>query len=154
MSGLRMRGVMPPLHNVLIAWCLVKHRDNFTFILSHMLYWGAGIAQRYSAWIRAGWSRVRVPVGARNFSPYHRVQTGSGATQPTIQWAPGFPFLGVKRREADQTPSSTEVNNAWNYTSTPPIRLHDVLSYEKAQGQLYHMHYCHRCEIECDYFRA
>jgi len=28
--------------------------------------------------------------------------------------------------------------NAWNYTSTPPIRLHGVvLSYKKAQGQLY-----------------
>jgi hypothetical protein len=28
--------------------------------------------------------------------------------------------------------------NAWNYTSTPPVRLHGVmLSYKKAQGQLY-----------------
>jgi hypothetical protein len=39
----------------------------------------AGIAQWYSAGIRAGWSGVRVPLGARNFSPHHRVQTGSGA---------------------------------------------------------------------------
>jgi hypothetical protein len=29
-----MRGVMPPVpHFVFMAWCLVKHRDNFTFTL-------------------------------------------------------------------------------------------------------------------------
>jgi hypothetical protein len=42
----------------------------------------------------------------------------------------GTLFLGVKRpgREADYSPpSSTEVNNACNYTSTPPIRLHGVV---------------------------
>jgi hypothetical protein len=28
----RMRGAIPPLpHYVFVAWCLVKHRDNFTF---------------------------------------------------------------------------------------------------------------------------
>jgi hypothetical protein len=41
--------------------------------------------------------------------------------------------LGVKRpgHEADHSPpSSAEVKNAWNYTSTAPVRLHDVvLSY-------------------------
>jgi hypothetical protein len=37
------------------------------------------IAQRYSAGLQAGWSGVRVPVVAGNFSLYHRVQTGSGA---------------------------------------------------------------------------
>jgi hypothetical protein len=30
-----------------------------------------------------GWSGVRVPVEAGNFSPHHRVQTGSGAHNPT-----------------------------------------------------------------------
>jgi hypothetical protein len=38
--------------------------------------------------------------------------------------------LGLKRpgREADHSsPSSAEVKNAWNYTSTPLIRLHDVV---------------------------
>jgi hypothetical protein len=30
--------------------------------------------------------------------------------------------------EADHSPpSSDEVKNAWNYTSTPPIRLHGVV---------------------------
>jgi hypothetical protein len=26
-----MRGAIPPFSNVFMAWCLVKHRDNFTF---------------------------------------------------------------------------------------------------------------------------
>jgi len=39
-------------------------------------------------------------------------------------------FRRVKRLESDadpSPPSSAEVNNAWNYTSTLPIRLHDVV---------------------------
>jgi hypothetical protein len=40
---------------------------------------GAGIDQWYSAGLQAEWPRVRVPVGAGNFSLHHRVQTGSGA---------------------------------------------------------------------------
>jgi hypothetical protein len=39
---------------------------------------GAGIAQRYTTGLRAGWPGVRVPAGAGNFSLHHRVQTGSG----------------------------------------------------------------------------
>jgi len=47
-----------------------------------------------------------------------------------IQWVPGALCLGVKRsgREAGHSPlSSAEVENAWKYTSTPPIRLHCVV---------------------------
>jgi hypothetical protein len=34
MPRLRMRGAIPPFPQyVFIAWCLVKHRDNFTFTL-------------------------------------------------------------------------------------------------------------------------
>jgi hypothetical protein len=57
-------------------------------------------------------------------------RTALGPTQPRIQWVPGALSLGVKRpgREADHSPpSSAEVKNAWNYTSTPPVRLHDVV---------------------------
>jgi len=46
----------------------------------------------------------------------HRI-TVDGPTQPLILWV-----LGVKQTgcEADHSPpSSTEVKNAWNYTSTP-----------------------------------
>jgi hypothetical protein len=39
----------------------------------------AGIAQWYSTGLWAGWSEVWALVGARNFSPHHRIQTGSGA---------------------------------------------------------------------------
>jgi hypothetical protein len=53
-----------------------------------------------------------------------------GPTQHPIQWVPGALSLGAKQpgREADHSPpSSAEVNNAWNYTSTPPVRLHGVV---------------------------
>jgi hypothetical protein len=53
-----------------------------------------------------------------------------GLNQPLIQWVPGALSLGVKRqgREADHLlPSSAENKNAWNYTYTPPARLHGVL---------------------------
>jgi hypothetical protein len=52
------------------------------------------------------------------------------SSQPPIQWIPGTLSTGVKRpgHEAAQSPaSSVEVKNAWNYTSTPPIRLHGVV---------------------------
>jgi hypothetical protein len=52
-----------------------------------------------------------------------------GPTQPPIQCVPGALSLGVERpvREADHSPpSSAQVKNAWNYTSTHPIRLHGV----------------------------
>jgi hypothetical protein len=57
-------------------------------------------------------------------------RTALGPTQPLIQWVQGAISLGVKRpgREADHSLRySAEVKNAWSYTSTPPIRLHDVV---------------------------
>jgi hypothetical protein len=53
-----------------------------------------------------------------------------GPTQPPTQWVPAALYLGVKRlgRESNHShPSSTEVKNAWSYTSISPIRLHDVV---------------------------
>jgi len=37
--------------------------------------------------------------------------------------------MGVKRggREADHSPPSSAMKNAWNYTSTPLIRLHGMV---------------------------
>jgi hypothetical protein len=50
-------------------------------------------------------------------------RTALEPTQPPVQWVPWEALsLGVKRlgREADHSPPSTaEVKNAWNYTSTP-----------------------------------
>jgi hypothetical protein len=43
------------------------------------LKYSAGIAQRYSAGLLAGWSGVRVLTAAGNFSLHRSVQTGSGA---------------------------------------------------------------------------
>jgi len=39
------------------------------------------------------------------------------------------PSLGLKRpwREADNSPSSAEIKNAWSYTSIPILRLHGVV---------------------------
>jgi hypothetical protein len=57
-------------------------------------------------------------------------RTALGPIQSPIQWVPGALYLGVKRpgREADHPPlSSAEVMNAWRYTSTPPIRIHDAV---------------------------
>jgi hypothetical protein len=57
-------------------------------------------------------SRVRFPAGAENSSLHHRVQNGSGPTQPPIQWTPQALSLGVSRSgcEADHSlPSSADV---------------------------------------------
>jgi len=49
---------------------------------------------------------VRVPIGAENFSPHHRVQNGSGAHRPSYPIGTRGSFSGVKRprREADHSP--------------------------------------------------
>jgi hypothetical protein len=52
------------------------------------------ITQSYGLYDRG--SGVRFPAGVRNFSLHHRVQNGSGPTQPPIQWVPGFLFPGGK----------------------------------------------------------
>jgi len=44
--------------------------------------------------------------------------------------SPGVPSVGVilLGHEADHSPpSSAEIKNVWNYTSTPPICLHDMV---------------------------
>jgi hypothetical protein len=49
---------------------------------------------------------------------------------PPVQWVQAARAPGVKRpgRESNCSPrSSVEVKNAWNYTSTHTIRLHDVV---------------------------
>jgi hypothetical protein len=85
---------------------------------------------RYSAGLRAGWSGVRVPVGAWICSHHYRVQIGSGAHPASYPMGTRGSFPGVKRpgREADHSPpSSAEAKNAWSYTSTTPICLHGVV---------------------------
>jgi hypothetical protein len=57
---------------------------------------GAGIAQSYSAGLRAGRSGVRVPAGAGNVSLHHRVQNGSGAQPASYPVSTRVFFLGSK----------------------------------------------------------
>jgi hypothetical protein len=99
-------------------------------ILSTLFSERAVIAQWYSSGLRAGWSEVRVPAVAGNFSLHHRVQNGSEALPSSYPMGTGALSLGVKRpgREANHSPpSSAEVKNAWSCTSTPPICLHGVV---------------------------
>jgi hypothetical protein len=97
------------------------------------------IAQWYSARLRAGWSGVRFPGGAGNFSLHHRVQTGSGAHPASYPVDCRGSFPGVKRpeREANSPPSSAEVKEwvelYFHYPSTPSWRRARL----KAQGRLY-----------------
>jgi hypothetical protein len=75
-------------------------------------------------------SRVRFPAGVVNFSLHHRVQNGSGAHPASYPVGTRGSLPGVKRpgREADHSsPSSAEVKECVEYTSTPPIRLHGVV---------------------------
>jgi hypothetical protein len=54
----------------------------FNIILPSTSWSRAGVVQWYSAGLGDGWPDdrgVRVPVGVGNFSPHHRIQTGSGA---------------------------------------------------------------------------
>jgi hypothetical protein len=54
------------------------------------------IAQWYSVGLLVGWSGVRVPVGAGNFSIHHRVQTGSGAYPASYLTGTRGSFPGCK----------------------------------------------------------
>jgi hypothetical protein len=46
-------------------------------------------------------------------------------TRPAIQQVPGEKWLGC---EVDHSPpSNSNIKNAWNYTSTPPICLHGMV---------------------------
>jgi hypothetical protein len=61
-----MSGIIYPLPQcAFMAWCLVKHRDNFMF-LENSRYSPVGIATGYVLEDRV--IRVRFPAGAGNFS--------------------------------------------------------------------------------------
>jgi hypothetical protein len=64
-----MRGAIPPHHQyVFMAWCLVKHRDNFTFL------------------------PFTLSSATGNSSLSHRVQTGSGTHPASYKMGPGGSF--------------------------------------------------------------
>jgi hypothetical protein len=65
---------------------------------------GAWIAQRYSARLRARWSRFRIPAGTGNISPHHRVQNGSGAHLASYSMGTSGSFPGGKTAGACNWP--------------------------------------------------
>jgi hypothetical protein len=67
---------------------------------------------------------VRIPAGAGNFSPRHRVQVGSGAHPASYIMGTGSSFLGDKAagREIDHSlPSSAEVKECMELYLHSPI---------------------------------
>jgi len=82
---------------------------------------GAGIAQWYSARLRAG-----------NFSLHHRVQTGSGAHPASYRMSIRSSFTGGEKRpgrEADHShPTNAEVKECLELYLHFQIRLHGVVS--------------------------
>jgi hypothetical protein len=80
----------------------------------------AGIASRYSDWLRAGRRRGRSssPSRVKNFLFSTSSRPALGSTKLPLQWIPG---VKRTRREADHLPpTSAEVKKTWIYTSTPP----------------------------------
>jgi hypothetical protein len=57
---------------------------------------GAGIAPWYSTGLRAGWSGVRVSIGASNFSPHHSFQTGCMVHPVSYAMGTRGSFPGIK----------------------------------------------------------
>jgi hypothetical protein len=64
---------------------------------------------------------VRFPVGARDFSRIHSVQTDSGVHPASYPACTISPAVEHPEREADYSlRSNVEVKNLRSYTSTPP----------------------------------
>jgi hypothetical protein len=100
---------------VFMEWCLVKHRDSFTFTFSSV-----GIALATSWTIGVLGFDSRWGLGLSLFTIVSR--TAMRPTQPPIKWVSGALSLAVKRpgREADHSPPPiVEVKNVWSYTSIP-----------------------------------
>jgi hypothetical protein len=99
----------------LMAWCSVKHRDNFTLLIEPRLI---SIAIRLMAGRPGFDSRQGQGRDFLLFVPGFRPTLRP--IQPPMQCIHGV-FPGLKRpgREADNSPPSIVVKNAWSYNSTP-----------------------------------
>jgi hypothetical protein len=79
-------------------------------------------------WLWAGWSGVRCPAGARDFS-FQNFQASSEAYPTSYPVGTSVIFPRVKRpgREVDHWPQyNAGVEDEWSYTSAPPIHLHGM----------------------------
>jgi len=106
-----------------------RHSDNMNVLCEHICSiclvpssFDVGIGTR----LRNEWWGVRIPVEARNFSPFWNVQTRSGTYSASSSIGTGCSFPRVKRpgREANQSPPSCNDVNERNFTSIPSARLH------------------------------
>jgi hypothetical protein len=92
-----MRGAITSTpHCVLRAWCLVKHRDNFTFSFTPWMNRDSSVDIALGYGLDDRGSRVRFPAGAENFSLHHRVQNGSGSHPASYPMGAGGSFPGGK----------------------------------------------------------
>jgi hypothetical protein len=108
----------------------VLHQILLGGIKSGIVRWAQNIARvgdmwteyesRYNNRVRGGQPGVQFPAGAR-FSLFHSVQTGSGATQRPVQWAPRAVSPGDKAEGAWSWPLTSIKcrSQRWSYTSTP-----------------------------------
>jgi hypothetical protein len=86
-----MSGAIPPHPQyAFMAWCLVKHRDNFNESSDSSV----GIALDYGLDDRG--FRVRFPTGAGKFFLHHRVQNCSGTHPAFYPMGTRGYFLGGK----------------------------------------------------------
>jgi hypothetical protein len=76
-------------------------------ISSSLIWLGVGIAQWYNCGLRAGWSEVRDPAGAGNFSLHHRLQVGFGAHPASYPTGTRSTFLGGKEAGVWSLPLSS-----------------------------------------------
>jgi hypothetical protein len=76
------------------SWCSL---ETFSSSRNYVPY---EIAQRYSAWLWAGWSGVQVLARVWYFSLHHRVQTGSRAHPASYPMGVRGSFSGGKAAEA------------------------------------------------------
>jgi hypothetical protein len=92
--------------------CLLNFREVLHAVFRTARAVIAQSVQRLGYGVDGRGSRFRFPTWAGNFSLHHRVQRGSGPTQPPIQWVSVSLSLWVKRpgHKADHSPpSSVEV---------------------------------------------
>lgn len=64
----------------------------------------------------AGWCRIQILAGVRDFSFIQNVQTIAGALHLLLEWVLGVISSGINHRANHSSVSSPKVTNVWNYT--------------------------------------
>jgi hypothetical protein len=129
-------GFVCPCHHGIVRprvglhiWTQIANKQTRTAIV------GIGTGYGLGDWMIG----VRFLMGRRIFLSTTASRPALEPTQPPIQWVQGVFLWGLNARVVKLTTHIHLVprsKNAWSYTSTPPIRLHELLLSE-VQGQLY-----------------